>query len=515
MADSPESSPTDGSAGFVPEPPLSSVSDALTPRILACAVLLGSGVCLANMYFGLQAGMVNSMPMQSALLGFGLFRSMRHHLPKPLSPMETTLIEIIAGALGLAPFTAGFTSFIPALQFLATSEDQISLRLSTGQLFLWPLAICGIGIIAAAPFRTLFILRERLRYPSATATGTLIGVLFRQESIITRANIIDSGTAQSQSAEHIPSREPADSDTEQEGSPTALPPHTDGFHQESLNFAIKSLLYSLASSALFVSITHPQLKHSNVYENQGLISFFLPVLRRVPIFGTAAAKTWLWAFDLSPAYFGYGIIIGPTVNAYILLGAVIGWGVLSPIAKQNGWAPGPVDDWDSGSRGWILWIGMGLILGDTVVGLGWILVKPMVSTVMKQKQRREQLGRSLDGEEAEHVPLFDDIQDDDSYRLQERDASDHSIDDDWSSQSLVVSTVLIRAGLLVLLLYLVSLFIAFRELVSTLSTLIAVVIVPLAGFISMRSLGETDNGASLAVGMFAISVHARNHITEV
>jgi uncharacterized oligopeptide transporter (OPT) family protein len=58
-----------------PDISLTDVANAVTPRTIACAILLGSVVCLANMYFGLQAGMVNSMPMQSALLGFAFFEA--------------------------------------------------------------------------------------------------------------------------------------------------------------------------------------------------------------------------------------------------------------------------------------------------------------------------------------------------------------------------------------------------------------------------------------------------------
>ena len=58
-----------------PDISLADVANAVTPRAIACAVLLGSVVCLVNMYSDLQAGMMNSMAMQSALLGFALFRS--------------------------------------------------------------------------------------------------------------------------------------------------------------------------------------------------------------------------------------------------------------------------------------------------------------------------------------------------------------------------------------------------------------------------------------------------------
>ena len=72
-----------------------------------------------------------------------------------------------------------------------------------------------------------------------------------------------------------------------------------------------------------------------------------PILRQVPVFGVPAARDWLWSLDISPAYVGYGIIIGPSVTAYMLIGAIIGWGILSPVAKYQGWAPGPVGDWEN------------------------------------------------------------------------------------------------------------------------------------------------------------------------
>jgi uncharacterized oligopeptide transporter (OPT) family protein len=58
------------------------------------------------------------------------------------------------------------------------------------------------------------------------------------------------------------------------------------------------------------------------------------------------------------------MIIGPGINTYVLIGSVIGWGILSPLAKYNGWAPGPVGDWENGSRGWILWVGIGTLKGS-------------------------------------------------------------------------------------------------------------------------------------------------------
>ena len=43
--------------------------------------------------------------------------------------------------------------------------------------------------------------------------------------------------------------------------------------------------------------------------------------------------------------------MGPGTTFSMLLGATFGWGVLSPVAKKNGWAPGSTRDRNEGSRG--------------------------------------------------------------------------------------------------------------------------------------------------------------------
>ena len=48
---------------------------------------------------------------------------------------------------------------------------------------------------------------------------------------------------------------------------------------------------------------------------------------------------------------------------------LVGWGILSPISKHAGWAPGPVADMSSGARGWILWISLAIMCADSLVSL--------------------------------------------------------------------------------------------------------------------------------------------------
>lgn len=106
---------------------------------------------------------------------------------------------------------------------------------------------------------------------------------------------------------------------------------------------------------------------------------FLPVLHDVPLFGPHAARTWLWTVDLSPGFLGQGIIIGPAICSHMLLGAIVGLGVLSPYAKHRSWAPGEVDDWSSGARGWIIWISLAALFADASIKLGCSVLKPVLT----------------------------------------------------------------------------------------------------------------------------------------
>ncbi len=96
------------------------------------------------------------------------------------------------------------------------------------------------------------------------------------------------------------------------------------------------------------------------------------------MFGPVAGYTWLWTLNPSLAYVGQGIIMGPATTLHMLLGAVVGWGILSPLAKYRGWAPGPVDDWQTGSKGWIVWTSLAIMLADAVVSLGHVALQSLL-----------------------------------------------------------------------------------------------------------------------------------------
>ena len=58
---------------------------------------------------------------------------------------------------------------------------------------------------------------------------------------------------------------------------------------------------------------------------------------------------------------------------------IVGWAILSPLAKFEGWAPGPVGDMSTGSRGWILWVSLAIMCADSIVSLIPIVAESVVS----------------------------------------------------------------------------------------------------------------------------------------
>jgi uncharacterized oligopeptide transporter (OPT) family protein len=65
---------------------------------------------------------------------------------------------------------------------------------------------------------------------------------------------------------------------------------------------------------------------------------------------------------------------------------LVGWGILSPLAKFSGWAPGPVGDMTSGSRGWILWVSLAIMCADSVVSLLPVVWEFLVDTTLRLKR---------------------------------------------------------------------------------------------------------------------------------
>ncbi|KAI8935089.1 hypothetical protein NX059_007684 [Plenodomus lindquistii] len=342
-----------------------------TLRGVLVGLAIGVVICFSNMYFGLQTGWVSGMAMPSALIGFAYFKVVARTLKLPFTPVENVLVQSVAGSVGTMPLGCGFVGVIPALNYLLTPEENGPLDISLWRLIIWSVGICFFGVVFAVPLRREMIIREKLKFPSGTATALLIKVLHGDEkspNLVARErrqNEDDQaeggesqGLLQRSSSQHEEHDLRLSVDESARSQPEEL--GDDGDWKSK----IRLLLISFGGSALYT-----------------VLSYFIPQLHDIPIFGLPLAQTWLWTLNPSPAYVGQGIIMGPATTLHMLLGAFIGWGILSPLAKHKGWAPGPVSDWTNGSKGWIVWISLAIMLADSLVSLGWLVLRPLLALV--------------------------------------------------------------------------------------------------------------------------------------
>ena len=153
-----------------------------TLRGVLVGLAIGVIICFSNTYFGLQTGWISGMAMPAALIGFAYFKLVARYINYPFTPVENVLVTTVAGAVGTMPLGCGFVGVMPALNFLLTSEENGPLVLSTAKLIVWAIGVCFFGVVFAMPLRREVIIRERLKFPSGTATALVIGVLHGKEA---------------------------------------------------------------------------------------------------------------------------------------------------------------------------------------------------------------------------------------------------------------------------------------------------------------------------------------------
>ncbi|CCG84487.1 protein of unknown function [Taphrina deformans PYCC 5710] len=301
-----------------------------TVRAVVVGLAIGTLVCVSNCYFGLQTGWISMMSLPASLLGFGVFKLFQGHLNPEFSRVENVLVQTIAVASGTMPLGAGLVGVIPALEKLLTKEEGGPLHISLAKLIFWSAGVAFFGVFFAVPLRKQVIIKEKLKFPSGTATAEMITILHKKASTATDGQPV---------AKNIKDE---------------LPYST----------KIKYLAWSFIASSITTVLT-----------------FFIPAFRRLAIFDWVTLyhfslkSEWLIAFQPSLAYMGQGIIMGVNTTLSMLLGAVIGWAVLSPIAKNNGWAPGPVGAYNDGVRGWLIWVSLAIMLSDSIVSLLVVTVR--------------------------------------------------------------------------------------------------------------------------------------------
>ncbi len=261
--------------------------------------------------------------------------------------------------------------------------------LSYLELTLWAGSIAYLGVFFAVPLRRQMVVVEQLRFPTGTATANTIVAMFASgDEAIRKSRVL-------------------------------------------IRWGIGAAVFTL-------------------------VSFFVPQLAHPPPEWLGAVGVSLGALGfsllISPLMAGAGILIGMRVGASLFLGAVFSWGILGPWVQTQGWATGAFMSYSDGVRGWILWPGVAIMVGDalTQLGLSW---RSILNTF-------KSAGNSGEAED--------------------RTASDEQIPNSWWMGGLAVATLATVVSAKVLF-----------EIPIHLSV-IAVALSSVLAAIAVRSTGETD-----------------------
>ncbi|KAI9272059.1 OPT oligopeptide transporter protein-domain-containing protein [Helicostylum pulchrum] len=414
------------------------------------------------MYFGLQTGWISMMSLQSSLLGFAIFKPFQPMLRYKFGPIENVVLQTTAVATATMPLAAGFVGVIPAMELMTESDNSSGAVVLNGrQLILWSLGVAFFGVFFAVPLRKQTIIREKLKFPSGTATAQMIGLLHQQPDPTIRKTVL-------RRRYH---------NTDQAAQPL-LDTHTSGYQTSSTAVSLPSsdnfeYSWTIKLRGLLVSFLA-----SSVYT---VSSYFVPGLNALPVFNWITFnmidfKSWMWYFTPSFSYIGQGIIMGLPTTLSMLLGCVVGWGILSPIAFYAGWASGPVDDWKTGSKGWILWISLGVMIADSCVSLLVVLVRSFVKLFR---------------------PSVEEIRLDDQSTQDENGEEFIEVEDDVEVDAPKSQQVSIRVAVGGLILSTISCVYLVRavfgpEVLPKSMTLVAVIVAMFLSILGVRALGETD-----------------------
>ncbi|OWB63376.1 hypothetical protein B5S29_g4352 [[Candida] boidinii] len=388
----------------------------ITIRSIIAGLFIGSIVLISNFQFGLQTGWVSMMSLPSALLGFAIFETLQNHLDYKFTDVENVFVQSVAVAVGTGPLAYGFVGIIPAIEKFMTIEES---GLPNGvdlspiwKLIVWSTGLAFFGVFFAIPLRKQVVVKEKLPFPSGSATASLISVfhgteIFDDDEILKQKNddSIDNNSTSSLRNSSITNlnqrssklnkqvsqntQQQQQQQQQQKQKQQSLPsPYHDQQPQESdstnTDHIINRLtciesqdLYQLAKTETYRQNIKSLIITVSISSVYTILSYFIPQLRSLNIFGSYLSKNYLWNFQPSPAYIGQGMIMGLTTTSYMLFGTILGWAVLAPFAKYKNWAPGEIDDWKTGGQGWILWISLAVMISDSVVSFFVISLKSL------------------------------------------------------------------------------------------------------------------------------------------
>lgn len=182
----------------------------------------------------------------------------------------------------------------------------------------------------------------------------------------------------------------------------------------------------------------------------------------------------------------------------MLLGCVIGWGILSPLAYYTGWAPGPVSDWKTGSRGWILWVSLGIMISESIISLFIVLIKQCIALYRTYKQNHMYFAEDSHVQES---LLNDEDRDDIEEETQKTE--------NLPQNEQVPSWMMVGGLIASIVLCILTIQIVFgRDIMPVGITCIAILLALFLSILGVRALGETDLNPVSGIGKISQFIFA-------
>ncbi|KAF5092467.1 hypothetical protein D0Z00_004574 [Geotrichum galactomycetum] len=196
----------------------------------------------------------------------------------------------------------------------------------------------------------------------------------------------------------------------------------------------------------------------------------------------------------------------------MLFGAVLGWAVLGPMAQSLGWATGPVNDWKTGSQGWILWISLTIMVADTVVSF-FVITGVSVYKMIMRNPHFSSSGywkKLFKKTEPRYQPINhsnNDVEIEDSEAAEGLKGNDDD-EPDASPKHLVPNSITIFGLVISFILCIFAVKAVFGSLCSVYPVVIAIFLALFLSVLGVRALGETDLNPVSGIGKISQVIFA-------
>jgi putative OPT family oligopeptide transporter len=154
----------------------------LTVRAVVMGCVLGFFLAFTNVYVGLKVGWglgvaltacIASFTIWSALVRIGAARS-------PMTILENNCMQSTASSAGYST-TSLLVSAVPAMLLLSvTDANPLGTQMKSSLVIAWVVCVGALGVFMAIPMKRAMINRERLKFPTGTASAVLLQSLYSE-----------------------------------------------------------------------------------------------------------------------------------------------------------------------------------------------------------------------------------------------------------------------------------------------------------------------------------------------